>query len=275
MFWDYDTQWGGDRSRSGGGPKAWGALEFDNADRLLEIHREYDLPACFAAVGEAARPGRRPYHDPDQIRRIHAEGHEIASHSLRHEWLPGLGPSELRQAVRESKDALEQCIGEKLMTFVPPYNQPFDYPARLSFSLSERREARGRRTDLLDLCRELAEAGYAFCRVAYRPLPQRIAERLAGRRLDRPSRLQTIGGVRCARLNTPGGFAGETIRIVERCAARGGIAVVYGHPHSLQAENSQNERLLRPFMNRVGALRRAGSLEVVRPRDLLGHVGDA
>ncbi len=275
LFWDYDTQWGGDRSRSGGGPKPWGALEFENTDRLLEIHREYDVPACFAAVGEAARPGPRPYHDPDQIRRIHADGHEVASHALRHEWLPALGPSDLESTIRESKDSLEQCIGHRVTTVVPPYNQPFDYPEGLSFSLSERREAAGQRTDLGALCRELTAAGYAFCRVAYRPMPQRIAEALVRRRLDRPSRLEIIEGLRCARLNTPGGFGDETVRLVERCAEQGGLAVVYGHPHSLHAGNSQDERLLRPFLERVAALRREGRLAIARPRDLVEAAANA
>jgi peptidoglycan/xylan/chitin deacetylase (PgdA/CDA1 family) len=269
LFWDYDTQWGGDRSRSGGGPKSWGALEFENTDRLLDIHREYGLPACFAVVGEAGRPGRRPYHDPVQLRRIHEAGHEIGSHSLRHDWLPGLSPAELARTVAESKEILEQCVGDQVVTFVPPYNQPFDYPAGLSISLSERREARGRRSGLVAVCRALVAAGYRFCRVAYRPIPQRLAERVAGRRLDRPSRLESIAGISCVRLNTAGGFAQGTQALVERCAERGGIAVVYGHPHSLGAENAQNERFLRPFLERVAAMRREGRLEVLRPKDLL------
>src|SRR5215470_10951843 len=80
IFWDYDTQWGADRSRSGGGPKSWGALDFENTERLLQLHEQFDIPACFAVVGAAALPGSRPYHDPEQIRRIHQAGHEVASH---------------------------------------------------------------------------------------------------------------------------------------------------------------------------------------------------
>src|SRR5262249_26670813 len=88
VFWDYDTAWGADRSREPGGPKSWGPLEFEHTERLLELHAEHGVPACFAVVGAAALPGERPYHDPGQIRRIAAAGHEIGSHSFRHEWLP-------------------------------------------------------------------------------------------------------------------------------------------------------------------------------------------
>ncbi|MGH7633973.1 MAG: polysaccharide deacetylase family protein, partial [Gemmatimonadaceae bacterium] len=138
VFWDYDTQWGADRSRSTQRSSDWGAREFPNTDRLLEVHARYNVPACFAVVGAAALPGARPYHDADQIRRIHGAGHEIASHSFRHEWLPGLGRDALRETLSSSKSALEQCIGAPVTTFVPPFNQPFDYASRWAFSVSER-----------------------------------------------------------------------------------------------------------------------------------------
>lgn len=269
LFWDYDTQWGADRSRISGGPKTWGLLEFENTDRLLELHAEYDVPACFAVVGSAALPGERPYHDPVQIRRIHEAGHEVASHSHRHEWLPGLGPVRLCETLAESKDALEQCIGARVTTFVPPWNEPFDYAAGWSFSLSERREARGDRTDLRRLCAALGESGYRFCRVAYRPLLQRVTEQLLGRRLDHRGQMETIAGITCVRLNTPGGFDDAATTMIERVSRDGGLAVVYGHPHSLHASNSQDERRLIPFLDRVRELRDEGRLRPMLPRDVL------
>jgi peptidoglycan/xylan/chitin deacetylase (PgdA/CDA1 family) len=273
LFWDYDTQWGADRSRSGGGPKDWGSLEFTNTERLLELHAEFGIPACFAVVGAAALAGERPYHDPDQVRRIHAAGHEVGSHAFRHEWLPALGRAVLRESLAASRDALEQCIGGRVFTFVPPFNQPFDYLGGGSVSLAERREVPGNRTDLPRLCEALRETGFRLARVAYRPIPQRLAERLAGRRLDRPARLKAIRGLTCVRLNTPGGFDAPAVAMVERVAREGGIAVVYGHPHSLQGGGPQDERHLAPFLERVRTLAREGLLRIALPRDLLA--GDA
>src|SRR6267143_4146754 len=80
VFWDYDTQWGADHSRSPAGAAWSGLAEFENTERLLELHAQYEIPACFAVVGDAALRGERPYHDPSQIRLMHARGHEIASH---------------------------------------------------------------------------------------------------------------------------------------------------------------------------------------------------
>ena len=269
FFWDYDTQWGADRSRSEGGAKKWGHLDFECAERLLDLHAEYEIPACFAIVAAAALPGDRPYHDPRQIRRIHRAGHEIASHSLYHEWLPGLDRRSLQETVSRSKDALEQCTGSEVVTFVPPFNQPFDYRAGLSFSLSERLETNGHRTDLANLCEAVRESGYRFCRISYRSLPMRLLERLSGRCLERPVHLQQIAGLTCVRLNTEAGFDSEAVRLLKRCAEVGGIVVVYGHPHSLHAGNSQDESWLRPFLQRVQRLVLEGSIQVKLPRDLV------
>jgi hypothetical protein len=270
IFWDYDTQWGADRSRMPGGPKTWGPLEFENTERLLELHAEYDVPACFAVVGSAALPGERPYHDPAQIRRIHEAGHEVGSHSHRHEWLPGLNEQDLRETLHSSKDALVQCIGSGVSTFVPPWNQPFDHPAGFSFSLSERREAGRSRVNLARLCEILRETGYRFCRVAYRPMYQRLANRVLGRRFEQLGRTESIRGITCVRLNTPGGFASATERSVKRCVEQGALVVVWGHPHSLTSGNSQDEAHLISFLEMISALRDAGKLTVCLPRELDG-----
>ena len=265
LFWDYDTQWGADRSRSSGGPKNWGPLEFENTERLLELHAKYDIPSCFAVVGAAALTGDRPYHDSEQIRRIHAAGHEIGSHAFRHEWLPGLNRQQLIETLSKSKDALEQCIGTAINAFVPPYNQPYDYPQGNSYSLSERREAGKDRTNLHQLCETLKETSYRFCRVSYRPMQQRLAERVLGKRRDRPSRLERIAGITCVRLNTPGGFDEPAIKMLERCAETGGTAVVYGHPHSIKGKGSQNEAHLIKFLERAAELKKQNKIEVKLP----------
>ena len=268
IFWDYDTQWGADRSRSAGGPKQWGMAEFEHTERLLELHAQYRVPACFAVVGAAALPGARPYHDPAQVRRIAAGGHEVASHAHRHEWLPGLGRAALVDTLRQSREALEDCIGAPVVSFVPPYNQPFDHLGGGAVSWSERRTAGPDRTDLRRLCEALTETGYRTCRVAYRSLALQAVERLIGRRLDAPRRIERLAGIICLRLNTAGGFGPDAHRVLERAAHSGGTVVVYGHPHSLGSEGSQHERLLVPFLRRVRAFADAGRIAVSCPRDL-------
>jgi hypothetical protein len=271
LFWDYDTQWGAERSRSPGGPKSWGPLEFENTERLLELHARYDVPACFAVVGAAALPGERPYHDPEQIRRIHAAGHEVASHAYRHEWLPGLSRRDVASALSQSREALEQCLGAPVVSFVPPYNQPFDHPGRLAFSLSERRAGNPERLSLAPLCAMLREAGYRFARIVYRPIWEALRARIGGRNGGpRPARLETIRGVTCLRLGADG-FDSAVLEMVERSVQRGELAATYGHPHSLFSGNTQDLRHLEPLLRRAAALRAEGRLQILRPRDLLAE----
>lgn len=268
-FWDYDTQWGADRSRAKGGIKTWGRLDFEYTEELLEIHDRYSIPACFAVVGAAACPGERPYHDPGQIRRIYEAGHEVASHSFRHEWLPGLNRAALLETLRTSKAAIEDCIGAPVSSFVPPFNQPFDYARRLSFSVSERREAPIERTDLFRLCESLRETGYTFCRVSYRPLQTRLAERILGRELNRPGRLENIAGITCLRANAPCGFDARALRLLTRCSSRGGITAVHGHPHSIRSGGPQDKEHLVALLDAARDLCREGRLSSATPSSLL------
>ena len=272
VFWDYDTQWGADRSRNPAGAPNWGPLEFPNTDALLELHARYAVPACFAVVGAAALPGSRPYHDPDQIRRIHEMGNEVASHSFRHEWLPALDPAALDETLRLSKDALEQCIGSEVVSFVPPFNQPFDYRQKLSVSLSERRSVRRDRTDVGRLCAALSDAGYRFCRLAYRPLSERVVEVMSGHLPRRPGVLEDIGGIACLRLNMPVGFTPEVQAILERHLGRGGLWTLHGHPHSASDHTgAQSLRLLEQMLSLIHQWREQGRIRTVLPRDLIGQ----
>ena len=268
FFWDYDTQWGADHSRSYDGPKNWGHLEFENTERLLELLAQYDIKACFAVVGAAALPGKRPYHDPAQIRRIHSAGHEIASHSLYHDWIPGMRHQELLDTLRISKDALEQCIGVSVNTFVPPYNQPFEYPQKFAPAFSERRIGGENHITLPMLCEALRNTGYRFARVSYYPLPQYVLMRLFKYQALKPIGVERISELPCVRLNTPVGFMTSTLSVLNRYIIKGkGIVVVWAHPHSLNLGNSQDERYLIPFLERVNELRHQDKLRVSLPSD--------
>ena len=269
FFWDYDTQWGADRSRL---PRAkdWGHLEFPCTDEILDVHREFGVRACFAVVGAAARPGTRPYHDPQQIRRIHDEGHEVASHAFAHEWLPALDAAALRRTLRDSKDALEQCIGGPVVTFVPPFNQPFDYAGGWSISLAERREAGRRRTTLTRLCDALGETGYRACRVAYAPLTERLAA-LWGAPGFRPGPPTTIRGITCVRVG-PCGFDPAVVNGLRRRARPGAAIALYGHPHSIHGgDPAQSLDRFRAALALAVSWESAGEVSCVLPHQLVSR----
>lgn len=269
IFWDYDTQWGADRSRISGGPKDWGFDEFINTEVLLDLHAKYEIPACFAVVGAAALAGKRPYHDPRQIRQIYELGHEVGSHMFKHEWIPGLGFQSLKESLIKSKDALEQCLGAEVVSFVPPYNQPFDFSSRLAFSFSERRKVIKERIDIPTMCRFLFESGYRFSRISYQTVFDQLQSHIyQSSRLNNPSRIENICGVNCLRLNSIGGF-NDMEKPLRSMLSKEGYFIAYGHPHSITANNRQNKKYLIPFLALLKSLKAELKVEVVLPRDII------
>lgn len=267
FFWDFDTQWGGDVSRSGTGPKNWGMADFTNTERLLEYHYKYQVPACFAVVGAAALPGTRPYHDPKLIKKIHETGHEIASHAMHHEWLPPLGEKKLGEVLRNSKDALEQCIGDEVFTFVPPYNQPFDFFQKGSISLSERKISNQIRIDIPRLCRMLHQTGYKFARISYANPVHRLLK-LVGINMKHKATLENINGIQTIHLNGKAGFSNEALKHLNRAVTKGEFVVIYGHPHSISGTGTQSVENLLPFLEKINHYVQASKLKILLPRDL-------
>jgi hypothetical protein len=88
IYWDYELQRGADVSPSG--RHDWGIEDFRQTEKLLELLDQYQVKTTFAVVGFAALDGELPYHAPAQIREIARRGHEVASHTWMHDWVPGL-----------------------------------------------------------------------------------------------------------------------------------------------------------------------------------------
>lgn len=267
FFWDFDTQWGADRSRSGSGAKSWGMDDFTNTEKLLDYHAQFNIPACFAVVGAAALPGERPYHDPNLIKRIYKAGHEIASHAMRHEWLPVLGREKLEEILSESKEVLEQCIGDRVITFVPPYNQPFDFLRKGSWSMSERKIDAQTRIDIPLLCKMLNKTGYRFTRIAYANPVQRLLT-LGGFSVNYKANLETIEGIQTIRLNGKAGFAADALNRLYHAVQKKELVVIYGHPHSLSGSSSQSMANLFAFFEKANGLIKESKLQVVLPKEL-------
>lgn len=139
-------------------------------DLLLDVLAKHNVSATFAVVGNAARGGNPPEHSPGQIRRIHSCGHEIASHSMWHRYLPSLSDEQLFVELAESKATLEECIGQPVTGFIPPFNRPMQFLSKGSFSFSEGFGMMGRgraRQSIPSLARALTIAGYRWCRVSF------------------------------------------------------------------------------------------------------------
>src|SRR5262245_5272303 len=65
--------------------------------------------------------GRTAERHPEWIRRLHAAGHEIATHGHGHDRLPMLNPESFRADIRKSLDIIATIIGARPQGYRAPY----------------------------------------------------------------------------------------------------------------------------------------------------------
>lgn len=88
---------------------------FDNIlSQILDMLDAKEEKATFFCVGKMGRDF------PDVVRKIYKRGHEIGCHSNVHTWLNKMTEEECRQDTREAIDSLEQCVGEKVVSYRAP-----------------------------------------------------------------------------------------------------------------------------------------------------------
>jgi peptidoglycan/xylan/chitin deacetylase (PgdA/CDA1 family) len=238
LIWDYDTPTGFDVSRLG---RDYNQMcEYHSTDRILELLARHNIVSTFACVGTAAEPGPLPYHNPAQIRAIHQAGHEIASHSHRHEYLPGLTNDQLMETLYRSKAALEDCISGPVNGFVSPWNRPIHHPIKLAISLSER-QGWGWRHSVASLCHALSRCGYRWARVAYTNVLDALLRRFGAsrRRLLRPAGKERYANVHTLR-QAYLGFDKQLRQLLPAVATTELAFVIWAHPHGIEHDNAQN-----------------------------------
>jgi polysaccharide deacetylase family protein (PEP-CTERM system associated) len=82
--------------------------------RILSLLDRFQVRATFFVLGWVAE------RNPELVRRIHAAGHEIASHSYWHRLVYDLTPEEFRDDFRRSRQVLEEIIGESIGGYRAP-----------------------------------------------------------------------------------------------------------------------------------------------------------
>ena len=103
--------------RSGVPRGSWDSRELRverNTERMLELLRKNDVKAtCFILGWVAERC-------PGLVKRIHAEGHEIASHGYGHDLIYSLAHGQFREDVRRGKRLLEDLCGGAISGYRAP-----------------------------------------------------------------------------------------------------------------------------------------------------------
>ncbi len=97
------------------------ALTFDDGPhathtpRLLDILRSHQVRATFFVTGQNAR------RYPAILRRMVAEGHEVANHTLTHGKITKMSRSEVRNEIVAAHQAVQAATGRPPRVFRPPY----------------------------------------------------------------------------------------------------------------------------------------------------------
>jgi polysaccharide deacetylase family protein (PEP-CTERM system associated) len=84
-------------------------------ERLMRILSDHDIKATFFVLGDVAGKS------PGLVREIAAEGHEIGSHGMYHEFVYRQTPDEFRRDLRKSLDMLASITGTRVQSYRAPY----------------------------------------------------------------------------------------------------------------------------------------------------------
>lgn len=85
-----------------------------STERVLELLNTFDVCATFFIVGEIAAA------HPVIVRRIAAEGHEVACHSDSHELVRRQTPEQFRRDIQQAKTRLEDLSGQAVFGYRAP-----------------------------------------------------------------------------------------------------------------------------------------------------------
>jgi peptidoglycan-N-acetylglucosamine deacetylase len=97
------------------------AMTFDDGPseattpRLLDILKQRHIKATFFMIGQNAE------RNPDIVRRILAEGHEIGNHSWTHPQLSKLPEDKVTEEITKTQDAIRDACGYTPTLMRPPY----------------------------------------------------------------------------------------------------------------------------------------------------------
>lgn len=236
--------------------------EIKNVEQILELSDQHDIQMIFAITGFSAEKGLFPFHFRDLIRKIHHNGHEIASHSWKHEWFPFLEMKQIHRSLERSKMALEDCIGVKnaVTGFVPPFSRPMTWIKKGAFSFGDRAIGPAfRGNDIQKIIPLVKNSGYSWMRVSYRTLFEKIAK------LNKPGSLErnwhNESGLICLPNNYVG-FDKNAIDLISLGIKKQRDIVISAHPSGLSRSGIENIENFKLFINFIIKKRSEGSLKI-------------
>lgn len=104
---------------------AWGN---DDTEELIEILKEYDVPATFFVVGAWVDKY------PESVKQLSDAGHQIQNHSNTHPNMPQLSASQMVDEIKACNEKIKAVTGKTPTLFRPPYG---DYNNQTIKTLSD------------------------------------------------------------------------------------------------------------------------------------------
>lgn len=102
-------------AKSRGNESAALYAEYDDfLNRILDTLDKRGINATFFCTGMMAKDF------PQVVKLIQSRGHEIGCHSNRHTWMNKTSEAEAREDTHAAVDSLEQCIGQKVLSYRAP-----------------------------------------------------------------------------------------------------------------------------------------------------------
>lgn len=93
---------------------AWGA---DDTDELLTILRNNDVKATFFLCGYWVDKY------PEEVKKIHADGHDIGNHSNTHPHSSQLSLEENKKNIMEAHNKVKNLLGTDMILYRPPFGE--------------------------------------------------------------------------------------------------------------------------------------------------------
>lgn len=106
-------EWALDKAKGDGSLEKY--AEYDAfLNRILDVLDESSIKATFFCTGLMAADF------PQVVKLIHGHGHDIGCHSHRHTWMNKMTEFKAREDTHVAVDAIEQCIGHKVLSYRAP-----------------------------------------------------------------------------------------------------------------------------------------------------------
>lgn len=106
-------EWAWRKAGGYGTPEKYAEYD-DYLYRILHLLDERKIKATFFCTGMMATDF------PQVLKRIAEKGHEIGCHSYRHTWMNKMTEKEAKEDTHAAIDALEQCLGQKVVSYRAP-----------------------------------------------------------------------------------------------------------------------------------------------------------